>query len=54
MGKGVVLSNKGTQRGILLFQNTKKSVGSCNENYYSSFKMMNVDCAENDHIKFGA
>lgn len=28
-------------------------VGSCNANNYSSFKMMNVEWAENDLIKFG-
>lgn len=49
MGKGVVLSNKGAWGGILFF----RTHTSCNTNNYSSFKVMNVEWPENDHIKFG-
>jgi len=50
MGKGVVLSNKG---GILLFRLHTHGVESCDAYNYSSFKMTNVEWAENYLTKFG-
>ncbi len=50
MGKGVVLSNKGTY----FFRTPKNQLDPAMKTIILRLKMMNVEYTENDHIKFGA